>query len=165
VKTIPIYGDLFRFIPVFAAWEGFRVTEVGVQHHPRKHGTSRYGLERILRGFFDLISITFLTKYSKRPMHLFGAIGLLMAFAGVAIDGYLTTLWLQGQKIGDRPLLSFGTMLIVLGLQFFSMGFIGEYLTYLNQKRIKPSDLPIREEVGAKRERPEPRQTEDSLVD
>lgn len=148
VKTIPIYGDLFRYIPVFAAWEGFRVTEVGVLHHPRKHGTSRYGLERILRGFFDLISITFLTKYSKRPMHLFGAIGMLMGFTGVAINLYLTVLWFLGHKIGDRPLLLFGSILIVLGLQFFSMGFIGEYLTYLNQKRMKAADLPIREEVG-----------------
>jgi glycosyltransferase involved in cell wall biosynthesis len=165
VKTIPIYGDLFRFIPVFAAWEGFRVTEVGVQHHPRKHGTSRYGLERIMRGFFDLISITFLTKYSKRPMHLFGLIGLCMAFAGIAIDGYLTSLWFMGHKIGDRPLLSFGTMLIVLGLQFFSMGFIGEYLTYMNQKRIKASDLPIREEVGVKTERADERAASSVLVD
>jgi glycosyltransferase involved in cell wall biosynthesis len=149
VKTIPIYGDLFRYIPVFAAWEGFRVTEVGVHHHPRKHGASRYGLERILRGFFDLISITFLTKYSKRPMHLFGAIGLLMGFTGVAINLYLTVLWFLGHKIGDRPLLLFGSILIVLGLQFFSMGFIGEYLTYLNQKRMKATDLPIREEIGS----------------
>ena len=148
VKTIPIYGDLFRYIPVFAAWEGFRVTEVGVHHHPRKHGSSRYGLERILRGFFDLISITFLTKYSKRPMHLFGAIGLLMGFSGVVINLYLTVLWFLGHKIGDRPLLLFGSILIVLGLQFFSMGFIGEYLTYLNQKRMKATDLPIREEIG-----------------
>ncbi len=148
VRTIPIYGDLFRFIPVFAAWEGFRVTEVGVHHHPRKHGTSRYGLERIMRGFFDLLSIAFLTRYSKRPMHLFGAIGLVMGFAGLAVNLYLTVLWFQGHKIGDRPLLLLGSVLIVLGLQFFSMGFIGEYLTYLNQKRIKPSDLPIREEVG-----------------
>ncbi len=148
VQTIPIYGDLFRFIPVFAAWEGFRVAEVVVVHHPRKHGSSRYGLERILRGFFDLISITFLTKYSKRPMHLFGAIGLVMGSAGVGIDGYLTVLWFLGHKIGDRPLLLFGSILIVLGMQFFSMGFIGEYLTYMNQKRIKPRDLPIRTEIG-----------------
>jgi glycosyltransferase involved in cell wall biosynthesis len=148
IRVVPVYGDLFRFIPVLAAWEGFRVTEVEVHHHPRKHGKSRYGLERILRGFFDLVSITFLTKYSRRPMHLFGLIGLLMAVAGVAINGYLTTIWFQGQRIGERPLLLFGTMLIVLGLQFFSMGFIGEYLTYLNQKQIKPGDLPIRDEIG-----------------
>jgi len=149
VKTVPIYGDLFRFIPALAAWEGFRVGEVPITHHARKHGTSRYGLERILRGFFDLLSIAFLTKYSRRPMHLFGFVGLLMGSVGVAIDLYLSILWLMGQKIGDRPLLAFGTMLIVLGLQFFSTGFIGEYLTYTNQKRLRAEDLPIRQEVRA----------------
>ncbi|HTJ83973.1 MAG TPA: glycosyltransferase family 2 protein [Polyangiaceae bacterium] len=148
VKTIPIYGDLFRFIPALAQWEGFRVTEVAVVHHPRKHGTSRYGLERILRGFFDLLSITFLTKYSRRPMHLFGFIGLVMAAVGFAIDLYLTVLWFLGHKIGDRPLLLFGSILIVLGIQFCSMGFIGEFLTYLSQKRQRFGDLPIREETA-----------------
>ena len=147
VKTVPIYGDLFRFIPALAAWEGFRVGEVPITHHARKHGTSRYGLERILRGFFDLLSIAFLTKYSRRPMHLFGLIGLLMAGIGVTIDLYLTVLWFLGQKIGDRPLLAFGTLLIVLGVQSFSTGFIGEYLTYMNQKRLRAKDLPIRTEL------------------
>ncbi len=149
VKTIPIYGDLFRFIPALAQWEGFRVTEVAVVHHPRKHGTSRYGLERILRGFFDLLSITFLTKYSRRPMHLFGFIGMCMSAVGVLINLYLTVLWFSGHKIGDRPLLLFGSILIVLGIQFFSMGFIGEYLTYLAQKQNRFADLPIRDETGA----------------
>lgn len=151
VKTIPIYGDLFRFIPALAQWEGFRVSEVPIVHHPRKHGTSRYGLERILRGFFDLLSITFLTRYSRRPMHLFGLIGLVMSFVGVAIDLYLTVLWFLGHKIGDRPLLLFGSILIVLGIQFFSMGFIGEFLTYFNQKKLRLEELPVREEVGVRR--------------
>lgn len=148
VRTIPIYGDLFRFIPALAAWEGFRVTEVPIVHHPRKHGSSRYGLERILRGFFDLLSITFLTRYSRRPMHLFGFIGLLMSFVGVGIDLYLSVLWFMGHKIGDRPLLLFGSILIVLGMQFFSMGFLGEFLTYFNQKKLRVEELPVREEVG-----------------
>lgn len=154
ITTVPIYADLFRFIPVLAAWEGFKVTEVPVTHHSRKHGTSRYGLERIFRGFFDLLSITFLTKYSRRPMHLFGAIGLLMGLAGLAVNSYLTVLWFRGAKIGDRPLLLFGTMLILIGLQFFSTGFIGEYLTYLNQKRVRARDLPIRSELRAEPLRP-----------
>lgn len=151
VRTIPIYGDLFRFIPALAQWEGFRVTEVPVTHHARKHGKSRYGLERVLRGFFDLLSVMFLTKYSRRPMHLFGAIGLVMGTVGVGIDLYLSVLWLMGHKIGDRPLLVLGSLLIMLGIQFFSMGFIVEFLTYMNQKRMRSRDLPIREEVGPKR--------------
>jgi len=148
IRTIPIYGDLFRFIPALAAWEGFRVTEIPITHHARKHGASRYGLERILRGFFDLLSISFLTKYSRRPMHLFGLIGLVMSAVGFLIDAYLTVLWFLGHKIGDRPLLLFGSILIVLGIQFFSMGFIVEFMTYLDQKRLRASDLPIREEIG-----------------
>jgi glycosyltransferase involved in cell wall biosynthesis len=151
IRTIPVYGDLFRFIPALAAWEGFRVTEIPITHHARKHGESRYGLERILRGFFDLLSISFLTKYSRRPMHLFGLIGLLMGTAGFLIDAYLTVLWFLGHKIGDRPLLLFGSILIVLGIQFFSMGFIVEFMTYLNQKRLRVRELPVREEIGRAR--------------
>lgn len=147
VRTVPIYGDLFRFIPALAAWEGFRVTEVPITHHARKHGTSRYGLERILRGFFDLLSITFLTKYSRRPMHLFGRLGLVMGAIGFGLGVYLTVLKILGNRIGDRPLLALTTLLIVLGLQFFSMGFLGEYLTYVHQKGLSPRDLPIREEA------------------
>jgi glycosyltransferase involved in cell wall biosynthesis len=147
LRSIPVYGDLFRFIPAFAAWEGFRVTEVPVKHHARKFGRSRYGLERILRGFFDLLSVMFLTRYSRKPMHLFGLIGLFLATIGFLTELYLTILWFRGHKIGDRPLLLLGALEIILGIQFFSMGFIGEFLTYQNHKRIDAADLPIREET------------------
>ncbi len=147
IRTIPLYGDLFRFIPAFAAWEGFRVDEVEVKHHARKYGRSRYGLERILRGFFDLLSVMFLTRYQRKPMHLFGLVGLLLGAVGVAIELYLTALWFRGYKIGDRPLLLLGALLIMAGIQFFSMGFIGEFLTYQNHRRIDAEDLPIREEL------------------
>jgi glycosyltransferase involved in cell wall biosynthesis len=147
IRTIPVYGDLFRFIPAFAAWEGFRVDEVEVKHHARKYGQSRYGLERILRGFFDLISVMFLTRYQRKPMHLFGLVGLLLGSIGVLTELYLTFLWFRGQKIGDRPLLLLGALEIMAGIQFFSMGFIGEFLTYQNHKHIDAEDLPIREEL------------------
>lgn len=147
IRTIPVYGDLFRFYPALAAWQGFRVAEVAVKHHARRFGTSRYGLERILRGFFDLLSIVFLTKYSRKPMHLFGLLGLLFATVGFFVDAYLTVLWFGGAKIGDRPLLLLGTMMIILGIQFFSMGFLGEFMTYQNQTKLIPDDLPIREEI------------------
>lgn len=147
LRTIPIYGDLFRFIPALAAWQGFRVAEIPVRHHARKHGTSRYGLERILRGFFDLLSVMFLTRYSKRPMHLFGLIGLVFAASGVLINTYLTYLWILGHKIGDRPLLLLGVLMILLGIQFFSMGFIGEFLTFQMQQRHQKDEPPIREEI------------------
>lgn len=148
IRTVPIYGDLFRFIPALAAWEGFKVTEVPVHHHARKHGTSRYGLERILRGSFDLLTIAFLTKYSRRPMHLFGLFGAVLGAIGVMINLYLTVLWVQGEAIGHRPLLLLGSVMVLVGLQFVSVGVLGEFLTYLHQKRIRPTDLPIRAEVG-----------------
>ena len=147
IKTIPVYGDLFRFIPALAAWQGFRVAEVPIKHHARVHGRSRYGLERILRGFFDLLSVLFLTKYSKRPMHLFGFIGLLFSTIGFGVGVYLTVLWTMGHRIGDRPLLLLAVLMCILGIQFFSMGFLGEFMTYQNQKRAYAEDAPVREEL------------------
>jgi len=148
LRTIPLYGDLFRFIPAFAAWQGFLVAEVPIKHHARKYGASRYGLERILRGFFDLLSVMFLTRYSKKPMHLFGLIGLVLTTLGFLTEGYLTVLWFLGHTIHDRPLLLLGALEIILGIQFFSTGLIGEFLTYQNQKRMDTADLPIREHIG-----------------
>ncbi|HZO16422.1 MAG TPA: glycosyltransferase family 2 protein [Polyangiaceae bacterium] len=154
LRSIPIYGDLFRFIPVLAHWQGYRVGEVPVTHHPRKFGRSRYGLERILRGFFDLLSVIFITRYSRKPMHLFGLIGLILSVGGVGVCGYLTVLWFQGESIGHRPLLLLGVLLLILGVQFFSMGLIGEFLTFQHQRKDIREELPIRDAVGDPR-RPE----------
>lgn len=148
LRSIPIYGDLFRFIPALANWQGYRVGEVPVTHHPRKFGRSRYGLERILRGFFDLVSVVFITRYSRKPMHLFGLIGLVLATAGVAVCAYLTVLWFQGEAIGHRPLLLLGVLMLILGIQFFSMGLIGEFLTFQHQRKDIREELPIRDTVG-----------------
>ena len=95
----------------------------------------------------DLLSVMFLTRYSRKPMHLFGLIGLCLATVGFLTEAYLTVLWFTGHKIGDRPLLLLGALEIILGIQFFSMGFIGEFLTYQTQKRIDAADLPIRDET------------------
>lgn len=147
VETVPIYGDLFRFIPVLAAADGFRVGEVPVTHHPRAYGNSRYGLERVLRGFFDLLSVLFLTRYARKPMHLFGLIGLIIGVMGGGLFAYLSILWLQGHGIGARPLLLLSVMLMVMGVQLVSLGFIGEFLTYQNQKRSYREQHPIREKL------------------
>jgi hypothetical protein len=147
IETVPIYGDLFRFIPVLATADGFRVTEVAVRHHPRVFGRSRYGLERILRGFFDLLSVLFLTRYMRRPMHLFGLMGLVTGMVGGAIFTYLSALWFLGQGIGSRPLLQLSVMLMVMGVQLTSLGFIGEFMTYQNQKRSYKDPLPVRERI------------------
>lgn len=150
LRTLPVYGDLFRYIAAFAAAEGFRIAEVPITHHKRSFGRSRYGLERIPRGFFDLLSIIFLTRFAMRPMHLFGAIALALAGIGVATESYLTVLWLEGHKIGDRPLLLLGALEIILGIQFFSTGLVAEFLTYTAYRRDVPQSLPIREEIGGK---------------
>lgn len=145
IETIPVYGDLFRFIPALAAAEGFKVAEVPVKHHARAHGRSRYGLERITRGFFDLLSVLFLTRYARRPMHLFGLMGLFTGLCGTAIAAYLTVLWLLGESIGSRPLLLLSVMLMVMGVQLGSLGLIGEFLTYQNQKHRLAEKLPVRD--------------------
>jgi glycosyltransferase involved in cell wall biosynthesis len=145
IETIPIYGDLFRFIPVLAAADGFRVGEIPVTHHARAFGRSRYGLERILRGLFDLLTVIFLTRYARKPMHLFGLLGLLTGSIGLLLALYLTGVWIMSKGIGSRPLLQLSVMLMVMGAQLTALGFIGEFLTYQNQKRSYRDTYPIRE--------------------
>ena len=148
LDSIPIYGDLFRFIPVLASWQGFRVGEIPVNHRARQFGRSRYGLERILRGFFDLLSVSFLTKYSRKPMHLFGLLGLLFTALGVLICSYLAVLWFSGEAIGARPLLLLGVLLILVGAQSFSIGLIGEFMAFQYQRKDTRERLPVRETIG-----------------
>ncbi len=148
LTSIPIYGDLFRFIPVLASWQGFSVGEMPVHHRERQHGRSRYGLERILRGFFDLLSVAFLTRYSRKPMHLFGLAGLAFSAIGVLICAYLSVLWFQGESIGSRPLLLLGVLFILVGAQSFSIGLLGEFMTFQYHRKDAQERLPIREVVG-----------------
>jgi glycosyltransferase involved in cell wall biosynthesis len=148
IETVPIYGDLFRFIPALAAAQGFRIREIPITHHSRKYGRSRYGLERVLRGAFDLISVLFLIRYARRPMHLFGFMGLVLGCGGLLIDAYLTVLWFEGHGIGRRPLLLLGVLMTILGVQFASLGLLGEFLAYQGQQRGYRDTLPVRERVG-----------------
>ena len=110
-------------------------------------GTSRYGLERIFRGFFDLLSVVFITRYAKKPMHLFGLLGLICCALGVSTLAYLSYRWTLGYGIGSRPLLTLGTLLTIVGLQFVSLGFIGEFLTYQHQKGQYVQKYPIRRRI------------------
>ncbi len=148
VEAIPIYGDLFRFIPVLASSQGFKIGEMPVNHRARQFGRSRYGLERILRGFFDLLSVSFLTRYSRKPMHLFGLLGLAFSGLGLLICGYLVALWFAGQGIGDRPLLLLGVLLILVGAQSFSIGLLGEFMTFQYHRKDTRERLPVLESVG-----------------
>ena len=135
VRGLPLYGELHRFIPVLAHERGYRVTELAVNHRPREHGRSRYGIERYLRGFFDLITVTFMGRYRHRPLHLFGGLGLALGGIGFLICVYLTILWFAGNAIGHRPLLTLGVLLVVVGMQFLSLGLIGEMITTHHEER------------------------------
>src|SRR5439155_12985340 len=130
VRDLRLYGDLHRYVPVLAHHRGFRVGEVPVNHRSRQHGRSRYGPERFLRGFFDLLTVTFMGRYRYRPLHLFGGLGLATGFAGFVILSYLTAIKIVGGAgIGQRPLLLLGALLIVVGIQLLSLGLVGEMIT------------------------------------
>jgi dolichol-phosphate mannosyltransferase len=135
VRGLSLYGELHRFVPVLAHHRGFRVAELPVNHRPREHGRSRYGLERYLRGFFDLMTVSFIGRYRYRPLHLFGGLGLALGTLGFAILVYLTAVKLGGEAIGHRPLLTLGVLLVVVGLQFFSLGLISELVLSQHEER------------------------------
>jgi glycosyltransferase involved in cell wall biosynthesis len=135
VRGLALYGELHRFIPVLAHYRGFRIAELPVNHRPRTHGRSRYGLERYLRGFLDLLTVTFMGRYRHRPLHLFGGLGLVLGLLGTAVLVYLTVLKATGEAIGHRPLLTLGVLLVVVGLQFFSLGLLSELVTSHHEER------------------------------
>jgi len=130
VKTVKVYGELHRYIPVLAHWEGFKVGEMVVQHRARKYGKTKFGLGRFWKGFLDLLTALFTTRYLRRPLHPFGLIGLLAATAGFIIDAWLAILWFQGlTSLSNRPLFFAGFLLIVIGVQFISIGLLGEMIS------------------------------------
>jgi len=135
VRSLVLYGELHRFIPVLAHEQGYRVAELPVNHRPREHGRSRYGLERYLRGFLDLLTVSFMGRYRHRPLHLFGGLGLLLFASGTTLLVYLTVVKLTGHAIGQRPLLTLGVLLVVVGMQFFSLGLISEMITSHHEER------------------------------
>ncbi len=135
VEAIDVYGEMHRFIPCLAARKGFRIAEISVHHRTRAHGKSKYGMERYLRGLMDSLTILFLMRFEEQPMYLFGGLGLLSGGAGLLICLYLTLLWLAGNAIGHRPLLMLGILLIIAGIQLFSLGLIGNMIVDMNYRR------------------------------
>lgn len=128
VDSIDVYGELHRYIPVLAYRKGFRIAEIVVEHHAREFGHSKYGFERYLRGLFDSMTVAFLGKFYDRPMYFFGKIGLALCGIGGVICIYMAVLKCMGQGIGGRPLLLLGVLCLILGVQMFSTGFIGDML-------------------------------------
>jgi len=147
VKDIHVYGDMHRWMPVLAKWEGFsNIGEKVVQHHPRKFGKSKFGTKRIISGFLDLLSLFFVGKFNRRPMHFFGTWGLGFGFAGFAILAYLSIekIFFKTPAIDERPLFFFGILLLIIGTQLFVTGFLAE-LVVRNQPHRE--DYKIVEEI------------------
>jgi glycosyltransferase involved in cell wall biosynthesis len=153
VKSIKLYGEMHRYIPVQAKWNGFsQIGEKVVQHQSRKYGVTKFGLERFLYGFLDLLSITFVQTFGKRPMHLFGSLGILSFFSGTLI-----TMWVIGEKlynianqlryrnVTDNPLFFLALVAIILGVQLFVAGFLGELLITNSDKT---TQYQIKEEIA-----------------
>jgi dolichol-phosphate mannosyltransferase len=135
VEGMQLYGELHRYTPVLAHYRGFRITELPVNHRPREHGRSNYGVERYVRGFLDLLTVTFMGRYRHRPLHLFGGLGLISGVLGFAILVYLTLVKLTGHAIGQRPLLTLGVLLVVVGIQLLSLGLLSELITSHHEER------------------------------
>ena len=138
VKNIEVYGEMHRYIPVIAKAAGFKkIGEKVVQHFPRKHGKSKFGLNRFINGPLDLMSIIFVSKFSKKPMHFFGSLGLLSFFIGFAILVYLTIAKLVLTEYGmtDRPIFFFGILTIIIGTQLFLTGFLAELVARSSPQR------------------------------
>jgi glycosyltransferase involved in cell wall biosynthesis len=131
VKEIRVYGELHRYIPVLAHWMGFKIGEIPVTHHRRKYGKTKFGIGRFWKGFLDLLTVLFTTRYLRRPLHLFGFWGILFFLAGFAVDGWLVyeKLTIPDYWLSNRPLFLGGVLLIIVGIQFISIGLLGEMIT------------------------------------
>lgn len=148
VKSVEIYGDMHRYIPVLAKWAGYRrIGEKVVQHQERKYGESKFGIERFIRGPLDLMSVIFISRFGKRPMHLFGPLGILFF-----VIGFLILAWLSYQKlvileygIADRPIFYFGILALIIGTQLFLTGFLAELISRSAANR---NEYLIKDQVG-----------------
>ena len=137
IKTLEIYGGRHRYIPALAGQKKFTVTEIIVNHRPREFGITKYGGRRFFHGFFDLISVVFLSRYIQSPLYFFGQLGLLSFIAGFSVEGYILYLkYVRGEPFATHiALLIFGVLLIFIGIQFFSIGLIGEMIANSNQDK------------------------------
>lgn len=143
IEELKIYGELHRYIPALVFSSGFRIAELKVYHRPRKYGESKYGFKRFFEGFFDLITVIFITKFIKKPLHFFGNFGLLSSFLGFSVIIFLyVRKFLLGIYIGHNPyLFLLGILLIVVGFQFFSIGLLGELMVRVNSEETQRSHI------------------------
>jgi len=142
IKSVNVYGELHRYIPVLAHWEGFKVGELPVRHRPRRFGKTKFGFGRFWKGFLDLLTVIFTTRYFRKPLHLFGLWGLATLLAGMGISIWLVVDWFQGRPLSNRPLFLAGIFLVIVGIQFISIGLLGEMIT---KSQRGPEEYAIRE--------------------
>ena len=134
-KSIDIYGERHRFLPILAFWNGYKVGEIEVNHRARIYGKSKFGLDRFLNGGLDLLTLLFLRKYMKAPLHFFGMIGILLALIGFGILSYFGFVWITTFQLHIRPLFLLGVTLCILGVQFLSIGLLGEMISNQSSQR------------------------------
>ncbi|GAB4317518.1 MAG: glycosyltransferase family 2 protein [Bacteroidales bacterium] len=155
VKNIEVYGEMHRYIPVIAKWAGFpKIGEKVVHHQPRKYGVTKFGMERLIKGYLDLLSIMFISKFGKRPMHLFGTLGTLLFLIGFIIGTYLTIAkyFYEVYKMTERPLFYLGLLAMIIGSQLFVTGFLAEMISRSSSDRNRYN---ISEKAGFYREHAE----------
>ena len=133
-KSLNLYGGMHRFIPLLVSEKGFSVTEIPVLHEARKYGKSKYGFSKIFKDIPDMFTILFLSKYAKRPLHFFGAVGGILSSIGIFILLYLSVLHFEGKTISDRPLLLFGALLVISGFQVLFTGFLADLILHISEK-------------------------------
>jgi glycosyltransferase involved in cell wall biosynthesis len=139
VKNLLLYGEMHRYIPALAAWNGFRISEIQIRHNARQFGNSKYGPLRIVPGFLDLVTTKFLISYGSRPLHVFGTIGFLSVLAGFVSGFYLIIIkYAENVMIGDRPMLLLSILFILAGLQFISIGLLGEMIIFRDMRNENP---------------------------
>lgn len=141
--NLEVYGELHRYLPAIAHWAGFKVGEAPVVHHARRHGVTKFGRARYLNGLLDLLSVMFLHSSERSPLHLFGRLGFFTGAVGFAICAVFLAQWIGGSPLRVRPLMLFGVVLIILGVQFLSMGFLGELVAKERGSR----SYPIRDRI------------------
>jgi glycosyltransferase involved in cell wall biosynthesis len=158
LDEVMVYGERHRFIPVLASYRGFRLGEVRVEHSPREHGKSRFGLERIFGGIFSLLTVILMTRYTNRPLHFFGVMGMALGGVGTVIDAYLIILRIFfKQWLSNRPLLIVGTMLIIVGVQFILFGLLAEMIAFSYRRESDYSIVEASEDEAVILETPETR--------
>lgn len=142
-KSLEIYGERHRYLPALAHWNGYKVTEIPVTHHARKFGKTKYGLDRFFNGFFDLFTLLFLKKYMKNPLHFFGLLGIFFCLLGSGVLSYFGIQWIITGEMHIRPLVLLSVVAIIMGIQFFSIGLVGEMISNSQKK----DNYIIREEI------------------